>query len=440
MAVPGSGQGLNWLSASEAARQIARGQITARDLVQAVIDRIAARDDVVRAWSWFDPDRALALADAADAVPMNQRGPLHGVPVGIKDILFTKDMPTQFNSPHFQGHFPNIDAACVALLRDAGALILGKNDTVEFAVNGKRAATRNPHDPSRTPGGSSSGSAAAVADGQVPLSIGTQTGGSVIRPASYCGVWAIKPTWNAVSHEGFKVCAASFDTLGWYGRTADDLDLLADVFGLHDDAAPMIESLAGLRIAVCRTPAWPQAENATLEAMTTTIAELRAAGAQVSDLEMPAAFDGLPDAHKMIMQSEMRSAFLPEQRRFGDALYPELVGILRNDAAQTRKDLVAAQNLAAQCRAVFDELAAPFDAVLTPSTAGTAPLGPDNTGAATFNRIWTLLHMPCVNIPGLVAKDGLPIGVTLTGPRFTDRRLIAVAGRIGAALEGARMG
>src|SRR5690606_10726183 len=159
-------------------------------------------------------------------------GPLHGLPVGVKDIIATAEMPTSFNSPHFQGHWPNIDAAAVAILRSAGAVMLGKNDTVEFAVNGRRAATTNPHDASRTPGGSSSGSAAAVADGQVPVSLGTQTGGSVIRPASYCGVYAIKPTWNLVSHEGFKVCAASFDTLGWFARSAEDLDLIAEVFGI----------------------------------------------------------------------------------------------------------------------------------------------------------------------------------------------------------------
>lgn len=436
MSIPGAGQGLNWLSASEAAGRIARGEITSRALVQACLDRIAARDDAVRAWSWLDPALALAQAEAADAVPMTQRGALHGVPVGIKDILYTEDMPTQFNSPHFQGNFPKIDAASVALLRGAGAVILGKNDTVEFAVNGRRAATRNPHDATRTPGGSSSGSAAAVADGQVPLSLGTQTGGSVIRPASYCGAWAIKPTWNAVSHEGFKVCAASFDTLGWYGRSAADLDLLAEVFDIHDDTPPAVESLDGVRIGLCRSPAWPQAEAVTRAALDLAAGCLRVAGATVEDLDLPAEFDGLPAAHKMIMQSEMRSAFLPEVRRFGATLYPELVGILRNDTGQTRHDLLQAQDLAAHCRAVFDRLATPFDAVLTPSTTATAPIGPDDTGAATFNRIWTLLHVPCVNVPGLTARDGLPIGVTLTGPRFTDRRLIALAARLGPRLHG----
>ena len=429
-----AGQGLNGLSAAEAAAAIRRGALTSRALVQACLDRIAARDPVVRAWSHLDPALALAQADAADAVPLAARGPLHGVPVGIKDILYTKDMPTRFNSPHFQDHFPNIDAAAVAILRQAGAVILGKNDTVEFAVNGRRAATTNPHDPRRTPGGSSSGSAAAVADGQVPLSLGTQTGGSVIRPASYCGVWAIKPTWNAVSHEGFKVCAASFDTLGWYGRSAADLDLLAEVFGIRDDTAPDVPALDGLRLAFCATPVWPQAEAETRQAIDTAIDVLRRAGAIVETLVLPPEFDGLTAAHKIIMQAEMRSAFLPDWRALGEALYPELVGILRNESGHSHADLLAAQNLAARCRAVFDDLAAPYAAILTPSTAGIAPFGPDNTGAAVFNRIWTLLHSPCVNVPGLTGPEGLPLGITLTGPRFRDRQVLAVAARLGDAL------
>lgn len=434
MTVPDSEHGLNWLSAGDAAAMIARGEISSRALVEACLDRWRARDAVVRAWTFLDADLALEQADAADAAPVETRGPLHGVPVGVKDIIYTRDMPTSFNSPHFPDHFPNIDAASVAVLRQAGAIVMGKNDTVEFAVNGRRAATANPHDPARTPGGSSSGSAAAVADGQVPLSLGTQTGGSVIRPASYCGSWAIKPTWNAVSHEGFKVCAASFDTLGWYGRTAGDLDLLAEIFGIADDAVPSFEDLDGMRFALCHSPVWYLAEEPTRAAMSTAVERLRRAGADVVEIELPAAFSGLTDAHKVIMQSEMRSAFLPEARAIGDGLYPELVSILANEAGQSRADLLAAHDLAASCRAAFDEIASPYDAVLTPSTAGVAPAGPENTGAATFNRIWTLLHMPCVNVPGLTDAGGLPVGVTLTGPRFRDRHILAAAALLGREL------
>lgn len=434
-ASPPGGRDAAWLTATEAAAAIASGELSSRALVEACLERWRERDDAVQAWTFLDPDLALAQADAADAAP--RRSALHGVPVGVKDIIYTKDMPTSFNSPHFQGHFPNIDATAVAVLRAAGAVIMGKNDTVEFAVNGRRAATRNPHDPARTPGGSSSGSAAAVADGQAPISLGTQTGGSIIRPASYCGVYAVKPTWNAVSHEGFKVCAASFDTLGWYARSAEDLGLVADIFDIRDDSEPRFDTVAGMRFAFCRTPVWHMAGPATHDAMARCAAILKAAGAEVVDLELDGEFEKLTAAHKVIMQSEMRSAFLADRRLIGDALYPELVGILANDAGHSRADLVAAQDLAARCRARFDELAAPFDAVLTPSAPGEAPIGPADTGAAIFNRIWTLMHMPCVNVPGLTGPSGLPVGVTLTGPRFRDRHLIAAAGLVGQAISGA---
>ena len=428
-----SDTGLEWLTATEGIALMAKGEVTATDWVGACLQRWRARDGLVRAWTWLDPDAAMAKAAAADASISDGR--LRGVPIGVKDVIYTKDMPTGFNSEHFQDHFPNIDATAVAVLRAAGAVIMGKNDTVEFAVNGRRAATTNPRDPARTPGGSSSGSAAAVADGQAPISLGTQTGGSVIRPASYCGVYAIKPTWNAVSHEGFKVCAASFDTLGWYARSAADLDLLAEVFEIEDDETPSFETVRELRIAVCRSPVWHHAEDATRRAMAVCADILRTNGSAVVDLELPAEFNGLTEAHKVIMQGEMRRAFLAEKHLIGDALYPELNRILANEAGHTKSDLIRAQNLAAQCRARFDDLAAPFDAVLTPSTAGVAPIGLENTGTAVFNRIWTLLHMPCVNVPGIMdpATD-LPVGLTLTGPRCRDRRLIAAAGLVGGLL------
>lgn len=420
------------LTATEAAARIAAGDLAAVDLAEACIQRTVDRDDQVHAWTVFRPEMVRAQAAARDAEP--PRGPLHGVPVGIKDILFTQNLPTTYNSPHFQSHHPNMDAAVVALLRAAGAVIFGKNDTVEFAVNGRRALTRNPHDLARTPGGSSSGSAAAVADFQVPLSIGTQTGGSVIRPASYCGVYGMKPTWNAVSAEGMKVCAPSIDTLGWYGRSAADIALLCDVFAIADDQPVAPASLSQVRIALCRSPVWDQAEPATRDSLNLCAASLKSHGAEVVVLDLPDRFDGLTAAHKVVMQSEMRSTFLPEFTALGDALYPELVATMRNEASFSRADLRAAYDLASECRARFDELAMCYDAVLTPSVAGEAPVGLENTGAATFNRIWTLLHTPCVNVPAAIGPSGMPVGVTLTGPRFTDRRVVAIAGLLGEAL------
>lgn len=426
--------GAERLTASEAARLISAGSLTAHELAQACIRRTLLRDDQVHAWTVFEPEMVLAQAADRDAGP--PRGPLHGVPVGIKDILFTRDLPTTYNSPHFQSHWPNMDAAVVALLRAAGAVIFGKNDTVEFAVNGRRARTRNPHDLDRTPGGSSSGSAAAVADFQVPLSIGTQTGGSVIRPASFCGVWGMKPTWNAVSAEGMKICAPSIDTLGWYGRSAEDIALLCETFGIADDEPATLASLDGARIAICRSPVWDLAEQSTRDALDLCADLLRAHGAEVTRLDLPENFDGLTAAHKVIMQSEMRSTFRPEFVAFGDALYPELLATMRNQSGFSHAQLRAAYDLAAACRAHFDELAADYAAVLTPSATGEAPVGLEDTGAATFNRIWTVLHAPCVNVPGLKGPNGMPVGVTMTGPRFRDRRVLEAARLLGGLLDG----
>lgn len=417
------------LTATEAAASIVRGSLSASGLAEACIARTLIRDEEVRAWTAFDPLMVRAQAAARDAEPV--RGALHGVPVGIKDILFTEDLPTTYNSEHFASHYPKMDASVVSLLRAAGAVIFGKNDTVEFAVNGRRARTRNPHDLSRTPGGSSSGSAAAVADFQVPISIGTQTGGSVIRPASYCGIYAMKPTWNLVSTEGMKACAPSLDTLGWYGRSAADISLLCDVFAIPGDECEPLQVFEGARVAICHSPVWDQAQAETRNAISRCMQLLKAAGVEVDILQLPEVFDGMTGAHKIIMQSEMRSTFLPQFLDLGEALYPELVAIMRNENGYTSADLRQAYDVASECRARFDALAAPYDAVITPSAVGEAPSGPDNTGAATFNRIWTLLHTPCVNVPGFNGPNGMPVGLTVTGPRFADRRVVAAAALLG---------
>ncbi|MCD2175745.1 amidase [Rhizobium sp. C4] len=228
---------LHRLTATQALQALREGRLLARDLVQSCLQRIEARDGEVRAWLHLNP-HVLKQASALDALPQEQRGRLHGLPIGIKDVFETKDMPTTFNSPNFEGHQPGQDAAVVDLLRAEGAIILGKTDTTEFAAAGRNAATGNPRDPRFSSGGSSAGSAASVADFHVPLSIGTQTGGSTIRPASFCGVYALKPTFGMVSREGFKIYANSLDTVGWYGRSVADLALLAEVLGLTETIRP----------------------------------------------------------------------------------------------------------------------------------------------------------------------------------------------------------
>lgn len=408
------------------------GTLSAEAVTRGCLDRIAARDQAVRAWVHTDPTLVLATARERDKAP--EKGPLYGVPIGIKDMIQTADMPTQHNSPLYAGHRPGVDAACVETLRAAGAIIIGKTDTVEFAAAGRRALTRNPHDPARTPGGSSSGSAAAVADRHVPIALGTQTGGSLIRPASFCGIYALKPSWGVVSREGAKIYSVTCDTIGWYARCAEDLGLIYNVFGPPDEAPAAARPLRQARFGLCRTPMWDQASPETRAALDTAAETLRAAGASVEMLDLPAAFDGLVEAHKVILASEGRAAFLNEYRARRDGLHDDFRAIVENRARYGRDALRAAYDLAAECRHRFDSLADGFDAVLTPSAVGEATLGLASTGDSVFNRMWTLLHVPCVNVPGCTGPNGLPVGITLTGPRFTDRALVALAGPVGAML------
>jgi Asp-tRNA(Asn)/Glu-tRNA(Gln) amidotransferase A subunit family amidase len=410
---------------AEAVALIQSGALSAEDLARACLARIAAREPAVRAWAWLDPPAVLREARELDRQPVKR--PLHGLPVGVKDVFATRDMPTEHNSPLYRGLRPGFDAAAIATLRAAGALIFGKTETVEFAAGGRLPPTRHPLDPTRTAGGTSSGSAAAVGDGHVPVALGTQTAGSTIRPASFNGVFALKPSWGVVSREGFRACAQSLDTVTWFGRTVADLALLADAFAIADDEAPAPVAPAALRIALCRSPAWPLAEPATRAALLEAAARFAAAGAEVVELELPEAFAPLRELQDVVMNGEARAAFLGEYRTSPGLLHEDFHAKVENRQGITPAALCAAYDAAAACRRQFDELAGGFDAVLTPSARGEAPSGLGSTGDPAFNRMWTLLHVPCVNLPGLSGPAGLPVGVTLTGPRYSDRKLLAVA-------------
>ena len=418
------------LTASAAASLMASGALSVEELARDCLDRVTARDPAVRAWAFVDRDAVLRQARELDKTP--RRGPLHGIPIGVKDVIDTRDMPTTHNSPLYQGHRPGADAACVATLRAAGALILGKTDTTEFAAAGRWAATGNPHDLSRTSGGSSSGSAAAVADEHVPLALGTQTGGSLIRPASFCGVFALKPTWGVVSREGAKLYSLTLDTIGWYGRSVADLELMAETFALGEPVAR--PPLRGARIGVCRSPVWEHAEPASRDALTDAADRLAAAGAELVPLELPPAFDEMPTrVHRVILHSEGRAAFLSLARTHGAALHDDFHQRVENRDGFTREMLRDAYDTAARCRAEFDALATSFAAVLTPSAVGEAPEG-RNPGNPVFNQMWTLLHVPCINIPGRKGPNDLPVGVTLTASRFSDLSLLAVADSVAECL------
>lgn len=398
------------------------GEATALSVTEQCLARIDAREGAVGAWAHLDP--ALARAQAAARDRSATRGSLHGVPVGIKDVLLTADMPTQYNCDLYSGHFPKVDAAAVAILRQAGAVILGKTETVELASIGRPARTRNPHAPDHTPGGSSSGSAAAVADGHVPLALGTQTGGSIIRPASFCGVWALKPTWGTVCTDGAKTFAPSLDTIGWFARSPGDLGLLLDLFA---PAPPVIAPpIDRARIAVWRTAGWVHAETATRSAMASAIAMLERGGATVTELELPAPFTDLAEAHHTIMLAEGARSFRAEYRIAPDKIHPRIADMVKTDGGASSADLCAAYDLAARARHEFDKVAAEYDAILAPSTVAEAPRGLASTGDLLFNGLFTLLHVPCVNMPLWTAANGLPVGLTLTGPRFADRWVIAM--------------
>ncbi len=412
------------LSAAEAASLIRSRQLSCEELARACLARIGKRDPIVKAWLSLDPDHVIARARALDKLPA--KGVLHGVPLGVKDVIDTADYPTTHNSVIYDQMKVGRDAACVAIVRGEGALILGKTDTVEFASSGRKALSTNPFNPAHTPGGSSSGSGAAVGDYQVPLAFGTQTGGSHIRPASFCGIYGLKPSWGLVSREGIRMSSVTLDTLGWYGRSVDDLILVSQAFRIASD--PSVIEVRGLRVGLCRSPVWSQIEPGGVMALEAAAAKLAAAGAIVEELVLPEPFDRMHAAHRMIMAGEGAASFLPEYVNAPALLAPDLKARVEAGASISAKDWLAAYALADSCRVQFDALFGDnLDVVLTPSSPGEAPLGLHTTGNAVFNAMWTLLHVPNVGIPSGRGPNNLPVGVTLVGPRMTDGRLLAMA-------------
>ncbi len=258
----------------------------------------------------------------------------------------------------------------------------------------------------------------------------------MIRPASFCGVYAIKPTWGLVSRDGVKPFAPSLDTIGWFGRSAADLELLLDLFDA-DQTRPVRPSfsLQGARIAVCRSPAWSQADAAAVEALKMGADALSRAGAEVVDLDLPPSFEDLPTHHNVIMTMEGQVSFLADYRAAPQLLHPNLRVLVEHAGGFSARDLAVAYDAAAACRRLFDEIAGAYDAVLTPSVIGEAPIGLGHTGSMAFNAIWTLLQTPCVNVPGLIGPNGMPVGLTLTGPRYSDSKVLAVAGAVGEVFK-----
>ena len=409
---------LNRLTATDAARKLAAREITAQALLVDCVERIHEREPVVHAWTSLGIERAMERARWLDTQPAS--GLLHGLPIAVKDLFDTLDMPTGYGSPIYAGHRSAGDAASVALARAAGAIVVGKTVTTEFATF-HPGPTCNPHDPRCTPGGSSSGSAAAVADWMVALAFGTQTAGSIVRPAAYCGVVGYKPTYGTICRVGAKMISDTLDTIGGFARSVPDIALFTAALSGRDDLVvrePMRETP---RIGICRTYEWDRALPETIALFDDVDKRLRAAGASVRAVVLPSEFAKLAAAQLAIMVREVAQSLSHEWLAHRDALSAEMVAMIEAGLAVSPAQYDAARSLAAKCRAMLAQVFDGFDVLVAPSTAGEAPVGVDATGDPLFNRVWTLLHAPCVHLPIARGPRGLPIGVSVVGPIGADR-------------------
>ncbi|HEX6326462.1 MAG TPA: amidase [Jiangellaceae bacterium] len=411
----------------ELADLVRAGELSAVELATACLDAIEQREDELRAWVRVDAEFTLDQARRLDALPAGERGALHGIPVAVKDIIDTADLPTEYGSPIYAGHRPAEDAEVVSRLRAAGAVIVGKTVTTEFALF-QAGPTANPHDASRTPGGSSSGSAAALGARTIPLALGTQTAGSIVRPASFCGVVGVKPTFGAIPTRGVKPCSPSLDTVGIFTR---------DVAG----AAHVLRVLTGaplrevadrdpVRVGFARTPEWnlvPAATRTLLEQAVMLVA------AQLEVVEVDVPFAGLAEAQTVIMQVESTQALAVERAQHAEQLSMTLRAVLRAGDHMAWA-YQAARGFVDRCRARLPDVFAGVDVLLAPSVLGEAPPMAEGTGDPLLCRAWTALGTPAVSVPGLTGPAGLPVGVQVIAPPGQDELALAGAHQIAAII------
>jgi Asp-tRNA(Asn)/Glu-tRNA(Gln) amidotransferase A subunit family amidase len=429
---------LGALTLTEAAAHIRDGRMASVELVRDCLARIEEVDGQVQAWAFLDRDHAMRQAEAADRYRRTGQpvGPLHGVPIGIKDVFDTGDMPTELGSPVWAGRTPRQDAAAVARLRADGAVIMGKTVTTEYAYY-HPGKTRNPHDPARTPGGSSSGSAAAVASFMVPGAIGSQTNGSVIRPAAFCGVVGFKPTHGLIARTGALLLSQTLDHVGVFTRSVEDAALLAEsLVGFDEDdtdtrplARPPFAAIAVSepplppRIAFVKSPVWDQADATTLAAFAELVAALDGV---VSEVELSGPFARVVDWHRIVMDVEMAHNLCRDYEKFGDRLSDKLRQLIERGRGHKAVDYAAALAGRDPLNESLEDLFKEFDAILTPAAPGEAPAGME-TGNPIFNTIWTYLGTPAITLPLLQSPAGLPLGVQLVGRRGNDARLLRTA-------------
>ena len=412
---------LNRLSATDAARRLAAREITAAALLADCVERIREREPVVHAWAHLAIDQAMQRARELDARPVC--GLLHGLPIAVKDLFDTFDMPASYGSPIYAEHQPASDAASVALARAAGAIVVGKSVTTEFATF-HPGPTCNPHDARHTPGGSSSGSAAAVADWMVPLAFGTQTAGSIVRPAAFCGAVGYKPTFGTICRIGVKMISDTLDTVGGFARSVPDVALFAAAVSGRDELAISRAPSDAPRIGVCRTFEWDRAQLETTTLFDDASKRLRASGANLRDVTLPADFAGLAAAQVTIMVRDVAQSLSHERLAHREALSTEMMAMIDAGLAVSPAQYDGARSLAARCRAMLPQVFEGLDVLVAPSAPGVAPVGIGATGDPLFNRIWTLLHVPCVHLPIARGPNGLPLGVTVVGLRGRDRETL----------------
>jgi Asp-tRNA(Asn)/Glu-tRNA(Gln) amidotransferase A subunit family amidase len=431
---------LHLVGACETARMIREGAVTSVEVVQACLGRVREVDGQVQAWAFLDPDYALGQARAADESRLSGQpiGALHGVPVGLKDIIDTADMPTENGSVLHVGRTPSRDASVVSLLRGAGAVIMGKTVTTEFATR-TPGKTRNPHNSGHTPGGSSSGSAAAVAAAMVPLALGSQTTGSTIRPASFCGVFGLKPTHGLIPRHGMLQLSRSLDHVGLFARSVDDIALLLEELAVHDERDPDSRPRARIpyralaaegppvapRFAFVKTAWWERVDADAREAFGELVERL---GERVEEVELVTPLDEVLEWQRAIGGGEIAINLRREWEHGRDKLSAALRARIEHGRGVLARDYLEAHARALQLNASLTELLEPrYDAILTPAAFGTAPKGLESTGDPAFCATWTLCGMPALSVPLLQGANGLPLGVQLVGARHRDARLLRTA-------------
>ena len=414
---------LHEMAATAAARRIQKGELKAESYVRACLERIEERENTVKAWASIDAKRAIKYARALDRG--TRRGVLHGIPIAVKDVIDTFDQPTEMGSSIYAGYQPAQDAASVALVRRQGAVILGKSVTCEFAGM-HPGKTTNPHNSRHTPGGSSSGTAAAVADFMVPLGYGTQTGGSVIRPAAFCGIVGFKPTYGTINRAGIKFAAEALDTIGFMARHVDDVRLMLDAHIGKPRGRGGVS--ANPRVGICRTYHWhDKASEETRAAVDEAARIIEAAGALIADFGLPAGFESITPMRNVIDNVERAHGMADEWSRHRNKLSKELAGRIALGLKTSVSDYREAKRFLDRCRPQFDVAMAEFDVLLAPAVSGEAPAGFKSTGDTSFQSLWTALHVPAITLPCGVGPNGLPVGIQLIAPRWQDDRLLALA-------------